>query len=124
MSRGLTPPPPHDPSERILVEFLGDWEVRIFSPSGIFHRYFSAKGMLHVQLWHPEAGVSLLTPSPITAGRYEVFPLAGWKHARHSYRALADEVRAGCGLDLPREERVQALIAMFAAAHTEALAAK
>ena len=125
MRRRLTPPPPpHDPSERILVEYLGDWEIRIFSPSGIFHRYFAAKGMLHVQLWHPEARVSLLTPSPITAGRYEIYPLAGWKHARHSYQALVEDVRAGCGLDLPREDTLLALCAVFGTSHEEAMAAK
>ena len=123
--RRATPPPLHDPCERILVESLGEWQIRIFRPSGDFHRYFAAKGILHVQLWHPEARVSLLTPSPLTAGRYEVYPFAGWKHARHSYQMLAEEVRAGCGLELPREDRVLALVAMFGRPHRgDSMAAK
>ena len=114
MTRLNWPPPPHDPRERVLVEYLGDWEIRIFSPTGTFHRYFAAKGMLHVQLWHPGARLSLLTPSPITAGRFEVYPLAGWKHARYGYHELAQEVRSGCGVELPRFDRVFGLMRMFA----------
>ncbi len=114
MTHQRWPPPPHDPRERILVDHLGDWEIRVFSPTGDFHRYFAAKGMLHVQLWHAEARLSLLTPSPITAGRFEVYPLAGWKHARHGYRELAQEVRSGCGVVLPRFDRVLGLMRMFA----------
>lgn len=95
---------------------MGAWEIRVFSPSGTFHRYFRAHGMLHVQLWHPEAGVSLLTPSALTADQYEVFPFAGWKHARRSYPQLCVEVAAGIGVTLPAQERLEALAAMFTAA--------
>jgi hypothetical protein len=36
--------------------------------------------MLHLQLWHPIAEVSLLTPSSLIAWSFEVFPVAGWKY--------------------------------------------
>lgn len=84
------PPPPHDPRERELASRTADgqWEVRVFG-SRMF-QYFVTRGLWHVQLWHPEARVSLLTPSRLTLGFYEAFPIAGWKgHAPDHGRLVA-----------------------------------
>ena len=109
------PPRPHDPGQRILVDTCAPdlphptyrhWEVRQFDPAGIFHCYFGDHGMLHLQLWHPWSGVSLLTPSRLTAGRYEVFPSAGWKLADGDYGVIATAVRREHGVALPSTERL------------------
>lgn len=114
----LRPPRPHDPDERILVDTcppgLGvptyrHWEVRLFDPAGLFHFYFGAKGMLHLQLWHPWSGVSLLTPSRLTSARYEVFPVAGWKLAATDYAELVAAVHAEHGITLPAAEALAGL---------------
>ena len=41
--------------------------------------YFVRKKMMHLQLWHPLIWVSVLTPSKLTLGRFEIFPIEGWK---------------------------------------------
>jgi hypothetical protein len=74
---GVPPPPPHDPRERDLAFTLRGWEVRLFA--GQKFQYFVTRGFWHLQLWHPGASVSVLTPSRLTCGSYEVFPVAGWK---------------------------------------------
>lgn len=71
------PPPPHDPSERELAHVVGEWEVRVFADAKF--RYFVERGLWHAQLWHPTAGVSVLTPSRLTNDAYEVYPARGWK---------------------------------------------
>lgn len=71
------PPPPHDPRERDLAFVLRDWEIRLFT--GRKFQYFVERGFWHLQLWHPGTNVSILTPSRLTCGHYEVFPVAGWK---------------------------------------------
>jgi hypothetical protein len=55
------PPPPHDPRERELVLTLRGWQVRLFGENKF--QYFVRHGFWHVQLWHVEARVSVLTPS-------------------------------------------------------------
>jgi hypothetical protein len=93
------PPPPHDPVERVVAVQLGEWEVRVFE--GARQRYFLPRGMGHVQLWHARAGVSVLTPSKLTAGLYEVFPVAGWKARANSHHAMAMMVLGAHGLYVP-----------------------
>ena len=77
-SRKPWSPPPHEPRERVEIARLGDWEVRAFRPEGVKHHYFAPRGMLHLQLRHSAAGISLLTPSRLTLRRYEVYPIAEW----------------------------------------------
>jgi hypothetical protein len=73
------PPPPHDPRERRVVGHVERWEVRAFPRSDPRYAYFAARGLWHIQLWDPISRVSILTPSRLTLGRYEVFPVRGWK---------------------------------------------
>jgi hypothetical protein len=80
--------PPHDPADRICVAVLASWEVRIFHPAGRMHRYFAPRGLLHLQLWECEKSFSLLTPSRLTAGRYEAFPVRGWKLSHRCLETL------------------------------------
>lgn len=68
----LPPVRPHDPKDRLAVASLAEWEVRVFDPTGSFFSFFRRHGLLHLQLWHPASGTSVLTPSRLTGGRYEL----------------------------------------------------
>jgi hypothetical protein len=80
------PPPPHDPRERELTLSIDGWEVRLFG--GRMFAYFVTRKLWHMQLWHPTARISILTPSRLTRGSYEVFPLARWKSTAPDYPSL------------------------------------
>ena len=82
------PPPPHDPREREHVLTLRGWEVRLFDDERF--AYFVPRGLWHVQLWQPERGISVLTPSRLTRSAYELFPVAEWKRRVHGYRELVE----------------------------------
>lgn len=81
------PPPPHDPRERELTLVVEGWEVRLFT--GRMLEYFVPRGFWHLQLWHPHARVSVLTPSRLTCGMYEAYPVANWKAQAPDYDKLA-----------------------------------
>jgi hypothetical protein len=80
------PPPPHDPRERELAMVVDGWEVRLFGERKF--QYFVTRGLWHVQLWHPIARVSVLTPSRLTCGLYEAYPIANWKAQAPDYARL------------------------------------
>jgi hypothetical protein len=87
------PPAPHDPRERTLVVKTGPWQVRTFRTTDPKFEYLAERGLWHLQLWHAEAGVSILSPSGLTLGHYEIFPIAGWKHWAKDYAELVQAVR-------------------------------
>lgn len=103
------PPPPHDPRERELALRLGGWEVRLFGNPKF--EYFVTRGFWHLQLWHPLGRVSVLTPSRLTRGFYEAFPVFDWKGHASTYDALANlvsrihSVRLPQGADVARVEK-------------------
>jgi hypothetical protein len=94
------PPAPHDPRERELALFLDGWEVRIFG--GRMFQYFVSRGFWHVQLWHPVARVSLLTPSRLTCGFYEAFPVSRWKAQAADYEVIARAIQRVHGVSAPK----------------------
>jgi hypothetical protein len=112
-SEAVLPPPPHDPSERALLCTLGAWEVRAFAPDDARHTYFVKRELLHLQLWHPAAGVSVLTPSRLTAGAFELFPVDGWKCAVRSAEEARRLARYAHGVELPTPLRLAALIEWY-----------
>lgn len=71
--RGLVPPPPHDPLERVVVAMTDAWEIRQFAEGDPRLAYFTPRAFRHIQLWHPDAQVSILTPSKLTAGAFEAW---------------------------------------------------
>lgn len=109
----VSPPPPHDPTERVLLDQVGDWEVRAFATSDPKHDYFVRRGFLHLQLWHPQASISVLTPSRLTLGRYEIFPINGWKLPETDLDEAAAIVREHHGIQLPSPVRINALEQWF-----------
>jgi len=108
-----SPPPPHDPRERERLGQVGAWEVRAFARDGRAHAYFARRELLHLQLWHPEARVSLLTPSRLTGGAYELFPIDGWKCAVRSAEDARRLARYAHGIELPTPLRLAALIEWY-----------
>lgn len=107
------PPPPHDPRDRVLVTTAGAWQVRVFADSDPKLEYFVRRGLHHLQLWHPEAGVSVLSPSGLTIGQYETFPIAGWKRQARTRDDLVALLRAHHRLELPSAGTMAALEAWF-----------
>jgi hypothetical protein len=71
----MTPiPPPHAPEDRVAISALdAGWEVRQFAEADRKLAYFAARGFAHLQLWQPAARVSVLTPSRITGGNFELW---------------------------------------------------
>lgn len=93
------PPPPHDPRERELAKRIGDWEIRLFG--GRMFQYFVSRGFWHLQLWSPSARVSVLSPSRLTCGFYEAYPVADWKAREPTYDRIAQVLAKEHGIDLP-----------------------
>jgi hypothetical protein len=107
------PPPPHDPRERVAVATIDGWEVRVFPPDDRKFSYFVTRGFLHVQLWHPQARVSVLTPSRLTGGQYEAFPCGGWKAPVDEPAPLRDLIGRTHGIAMPSLPRLAAIIAWY-----------
>jgi len=107
-----SPPPPHDPRDRELTMPLeGGWELR--TPTARMTAYFLPRGLLHVQLWHPASGVSILTPSRITRGLYEAFPVRRWKAPARSYAEITELVAREHGVAPPSAFAVASLERAF-----------
>lgn len=103
-SVSLAPPcplPPHDPRERSVVLHLGAWEVRTFA--GRFLEYFAPRGFLHVQYWHADLGISILSPSRLTGARYEVSGTNMCKMHFLSWGEVRAYVQGACDVDVPSE---------------------
>jgi len=107
------PPPPHDPAERVLITRVDGWHVRDFGYDDIRLAYFATRGYSHFQLWHPHQRVSVLTPSRLTDGTYEVFPVGTWKRRAADWSALATLLRAHHDLEPPSEACLRALERWF-----------
>jgi hypothetical protein len=103
----VIPPPPHDPTERELALTLDGWEARLFGER--MFQYFVTRGLWHLQLWHPAARVSVLTPSRLTHGFYEAYPIARWKARAPTYDALVTRLSGVTHEPLPARSRVERL---------------
>jgi hypothetical protein len=104
---------PHAPEERDLVGGAGGWQVRAY-PAG---RHAAGRGFLHVQLWDPAAGISILTPSRLTGGCFEVWtPAAG----RCGLVLWAQVERALAGVVVPGPAEIAALERWFVLRHEPA----
>ena len=69
-------PVEHWPDRRALVYTHEGWECRSHARNDINYADMAARGQLHLQLWHPHARVSILTPSLLTDGEFEVCVLS------------------------------------------------
>jgi hypothetical protein len=114
------PPRPHDPRDREVVARAGAWEVRQFDRADRKHAYFAPRGFLHLQLWHPVAGVSVLTPSRLTGGNYELWDAEGDRVALPEW---ADVMSYLTDLTPPGAARIAALERWFVTTHENATVA-
>ena len=80
----------HDPRDRVAVDHLGRWEVRRHADHDLRTWWLARHGGLHVQLWDPLSGTSLLSPSALSRGAWEVRRADG---ARRRWASL-EELRA------------------------------
>ena len=94
-------PPPHAPHERKLLTLADGWEVRVFAEDDFRHAYFARKRMLHLQLFHRTARVSVLTPSRLTAGRWELCSECTWRQRFAARAELAAALHGRLDLRLP-----------------------
>jgi hypothetical protein len=108
------PPRPHDPRDRAVVADLGIWQARQFAVDDAKLAYFAPRGFLHLQLWHAGRGVSVLTPSRITGGRYETWAADGERIAAWSWDEIQELL---VGLAVPGQRRLAALEAWFVKRH-------
>ena len=111
--RACWPPPPHDPRERVVLTRADDWQVRSFLLTDPKFEYFAPRGLWHLQLWHPEAGISILTPSGLTLDRYEVFPIGEWKWRVKSHEELVSLLDGVHGVQPPSAGTLHNLESFF-----------
>jgi hypothetical protein len=103
-------PPPHDPGERTPVAWVGLWEVRQFPDGDARLAYFRPRGFHHLQLWNPAARISILTPSRLTAGLFEMWPEGGQRSSAATWRQVTEQLR---GVELPSAIEISALESWF-----------
>jgi|GEM_PF-4926178 len=104
-----SPPPPHDPLDRILVGHIDEWQLRIFDPNGRWHEYFASRDLLHLQLWNEEHRVSLISPSELTLHQYELHHPECWRFAHRDLCEIGSKLAEFCGIRLPNEEQLISL---------------
>lgn len=63
----------HQPQDRAWIYDAGDWEIRSHAVNDVAHTWLRRRGALHLQVWHRQAQISIISPSPLTAGMWEVF---------------------------------------------------
>jgi hypothetical protein len=80
----------HDPDDREAVGILGPWEIRRHADHDLRLYWLARHRGLHVQLWHGPSATSVISPSALTRGRWEV------RRPGEPVRRLAtfDQVRA------------------------------
>lgn len=109
-----TPPPPHDPRERVVVARARRWDVRQFPTDDAKFRYFASRGYLHLQLWDATCSVSILTPSRLTDGNFEIWTASAGFIVAPAWR---DVVSVLPHHDLPGPARLRALDRWLIAPH-------
>ena len=104
----------HNHRLRVLVFWLGEWEVLMYRPCSDMHRLLVVNGMFHLQLWHPESLTSILTPTTLTEGQFEVSPLFGSEFKTEAYDELRPILQAARNISPPPPEFVSDIFfAMF-----------
>jgi hypothetical protein len=104
--------PLHDPRERVCVARLDDgWQLRQFAEDDPRRSYCATRGFMHVQLFHEERGVSVLTPSRLTRGHYQLAS-DGERYEARTWRTIS-EALAGLSLMSPSAPEMYAIESWF-----------
>ena len=112
MMRGRRPTT-HDPAERVVIGHVGEWQIRDFPRERLEDGFSRSPGIGHVQLWLPHAEVSVLTPSILTRGRWEAYPV-NWARFSTSYFGLLNEfLRVELGVELPTGPEMHRVVRWF-----------
>jgi hypothetical protein len=96
----------HAVDDRVVIACCDDWEVRQHRLDDPATAELVTGGYLHLQLWCPASGISILTPSRLTAGLFDVRLPDGGRIRAHLYRRAADAVRPRAA---PSEAAIAAL---------------
>lgn len=107
--RAVSPRPAlsHAVTERAVVGRCGGWEVRRHPLGEPAVAAYVRDGYLHLQLWCGRSGISILTPSRLTAGLFDLQLADGARVRAHLYQRVVDAVPAG--VRAPSESDVAAL---------------
>ncbi len=106
----------HDPEAHVEVLRVGEWQVRAVPRGTPRFRRLLRREALHVQLWHPTASVSVVTPSVDTSDCFEV-RCAGALPVRVARPPqLHALVARTCGVDLPKMREMALFADWFARA--------
>lgn len=84
-----------------VVGVLRDFQIRALAGDDPKRAYFARRGFSHAQLWHAQEGVSLLTPSRLTACRFELRWRTGRTLQGLRWSELRAEAQAGTTITLP-----------------------
>lgn len=98
-------PPLHAPMDRELVARIGPWQLRRHRDCDERFSYLASRAFLHLQLWRPDRGISVLTPSSLTGGQFEI--AVGW--SRMSASTWQAVVEALPEHDLPSGSKLATL---------------
>lgn len=108
----LRPPRPHDPSHRACVSEFHGWSFWVTPRNHPDYDDLQRRAALFLQLYHYRSSTSVLTPSPLTNGHYEL-----WTPTLHQglccYRHTAQQLREIGGPELPCPGFVHRITAMF-----------
>jgi hypothetical protein len=97
----------HAVAERAVVGQCGRWEVRRHALSEPAVAGYVQGGYLHLQLWCARSGISILTPSRLTAGLFDLQLADGARVRAHLYQRIVDALPAA--VRAPSESDVAAL---------------
>jgi len=89
-----------------MMYWLDEWDVYAFDPTSEVHHYMARREMFHLQLWHPQARVSILTSSALTENQFELYPFQGWKLRTDTWQEISDLLMAGMYLKVPRADQI------------------
>jgi len=90
----------HNPEQRCFVHQVGSWYILRHAANDPMVSWLAPRGLLHLQLYHAPTGLSVLTPSGLTEGTYELGE--GAERARyHCYGCLNGHLVREHGVHLP-----------------------
>lgn len=70
----------HNPEPRHEIEKINGWSIRSNHWDQPAYATTLGQGGFHIQLWHEEKRISVLTPSAMTASHFEILIGCGCRH--------------------------------------------
>ncbi len=80
--------PQHDPRSRVSIGCLNGWDLRQYDAEDSRLRDFANRGLLHLQVVHERRGISILSSTLRTCGRWEVWAPAEGRFALRNFESV------------------------------------